>query len=179
MLYAAGLSNESGTTYTGSVPIRVVNLSLGSTGGGCGSSYRNSIQDVTDAGITVVSSSGNEAQEAPGAYGYPASCDNVISVAATAATGLRAYYSTYNDAVDIAAPGGDVGADVNADGYSDGVLAFDSDEDLAKYKQLKKTDRLIFILTGKKIVLARFVLRFCVFTFFVFFYVFLCFLEIF
>ena len=69
MLYAAGLSNESGTIYTGSVPIKVVNLSLGSSGGSCGSSYRNSIQDVTNAGITVVSSSGNEAVEAPGAYG--------------------------------------------------------------------------------------------------------------
>ena len=122
MLYAAGLSNESGTTYTGSVPIRVVNLSLGSTGGGCGSSYRNSIQDVTDAGITVVSSSGNEAVEAPGAYGYPASCENVISVGAVDPLNNRAYYSTYNDMVDIAAPGGTSGTDVNGDGQGDGIF---------------------------------------------------------
>ena len=134
MLYAAGLSNESGTTYTGSVPIRVVNLSLGSTGGGCGSSYRNSIQDVTDAGITVVSSSGNEAVEAPGAYGYPASCENVISVGAVDPLNNRAYYSTYNDMVDIAAPGGTSGTDVNGDGQGDGILAFDGNESLAVYQ---------------------------------------------
>ena len=134
MLFAGGLPNSTGTVYSGATPIKVMNLSLGSTGGGCSGSYQGVFNDLYDRNISVVSSSGNEAQEAPGAYGYPASCDNVISVAATAATGLRAYYSTYNDAVDIAAPGGDVGADVNADGYSDGVLAFDSDEDLAFYQ---------------------------------------------
>ncbi len=134
MLFAGGLPNSTGGVYSGDTPIKVMNLSLGSTGGGCSSSYQGVFNDLYDRNISVVSSSGNEAQEAPGAYGYPASCDNVISVAATAATGLRAYYSTYNDAVDIAAPGGDVGADVNADGFSDGVLAFDSDEDLAFYQ---------------------------------------------
>ena len=134
MLYAAGLSNESGTIYTGSVPIKVVNLSLGSSGGSCGSSYRNSIQDVTNAGITVVSSSGNEAVEAPGAYGYPASCENVISVGAVDPLNNRAYYSTYNDMVDIAAPGGTSGTDVNGDGQGDGILAFDGNESLAVYQ---------------------------------------------
>ena len=134
MLFAGGLPNSTGSVYAGTTPIKAMNLSLGSTGGGCSNSYQGVFNDLYDRNISVVASSGNEAQEAPGVYGYPASCENVISVAATAATGLRAYYSTYNDAVDIAAPGGDVGADVNADGYSDGVLAFDSDEDLAFYQ---------------------------------------------
>ena len=134
MLFAGGLPNSTGSVYQGTTPIKAMNLSLGSTGGGCSNSYQGVFNDLYDRNISVVSSSGNAAQEAPGAYGYPASCENVISVAATAANGLRAYYSTYNDAVDIAAPGGDVGADVNADGYSDGVLAFDSNEDLAFYQ---------------------------------------------
>ena len=134
LLFAGGLPNSTGSVYQGTTPIKAMNLSLGSTGGGCSSSYQGVFNDLYDRNISVVSSSGNAAQEAPGAYGYPASCENVISVGATAATGLRAYYSTYNDAVDIAAPGGDVGADVNADGYSDGVLAFDSNEDLAFYQ---------------------------------------------
>ena len=134
LLFAGGLPNSTGSVYQGATPIKAMNLSLGSTGGGCSSSYQGVFNDLYDRNISVVSSSGNAAQEAPGAYGYPASCENVISVGATAATGLRAYYSTYNDAVDIAAPGGDVGADVNADGYSDGVLAFDSNEDLAFYQ---------------------------------------------
>ena len=109
-------------------------MSLGSTGGSCGSTYQNAINDVYNRGITIVASSGNEAQEAPGFYGYPASCNNVISVAATDFLQNRAYYSTYNDQVDIAAPGGDVGTDANADGYGDGVLAFGSNEDLAFYQ---------------------------------------------
>ena len=134
LLFAGGLPNSTGSVYQGTTPIKAMNLSLGSTGGGCSSSYQGVFNDLYDRNISVVSSSGNAAQEAPGAYGYPASCENVISVGATAASGLRAYYSTYNDAVDIAAPGGDVGADVNADGYSDGVLAFDSNEDLAFYQ---------------------------------------------
>lgn len=131
LLYAAGLPNASNTIYQGSIPIKVVNMSLGSTGGSCGSTYQNVINDVYDRGITIVSSSGNEAQEAPGFYGYPASCNNVISVAATDYLRNRAYYSTYNDQVDIAAPGGDLTADLSADGYADGILAFDTNEDLS------------------------------------------------
>ncbi len=131
LLYAAGLPNASNTVYQGSTPIKVVNMSLGSAGGSCGSTYQNVINDVYDRGISIVASSGNEAQEAPGLYGYPASCNNVISVAATDYLRNRAYYSTYNDQVDIAAPGGDLTADLSADGYADGILAYDTNEDLS------------------------------------------------
>ena len=134
MLYSAGLQNESGTFYTGSIPIKVINLSLGSSGGSCGSSYTNSIKDVTDAGITVVAASGNEAIEEPGGFGYPASCENVISVASVDPVNNRAYYSTYNNMVDIAAPGGTTGTDINGDGQGDGILAFDGNESLAVYQ---------------------------------------------
>ena len=57
-------------------------MSLGSVGGCCVSSYQNAINDVYDRKLSIVSSSGNSAQEAPGSYGYPASCNNVISVGA-------------------------------------------------------------------------------------------------
>ena len=134
MLFAAGLSNETGTFYTGAVPIRVINLSLGSSGGSCGGSYTNGISDVTAAGLTVVAASGNEAIEAPGVYGFPASCDNVVSVGSVDPVNNRAYYSTYNDMVDIAAPGGTVGTDINGDGQGDGILAFDGNESLANYQ---------------------------------------------
>ena len=134
MLYSAGLSNETGTFYSGSTPIRVINLSLGSDGGGCSNAYNNAIGDVTAAGITVVSSSGNSAVESPGGYGYPASCPNVISVGAVDPINARAYYSTYNDMVDITAPGGTTGTDLNGDGQADGILAFDGNESLANYQ---------------------------------------------
>ena len=134
MLYSAGLPNSTGQTYTGSVPLKVVNLSLGSIGGGCSSSYRNAISDVTDNGVTVVSSSGNSAEEFPNSKGYPASCPNVISVAAVDPLSGRAYYSTFNEDVDVAAPGGTTGTDLNGDGQSDGILAFDGSESLSYYQ---------------------------------------------
>ena len=131
LLYAGGLPNASGVTYSGSTPIKVVNMSLGSTGSTCSGGYQGAINDLYERNISIVSSSGNSGVEE---YGSPSSCDNVISVAATEATGNRAYYSTSNDRVDIAAPGGDVGTDANADGYGDGVLAFGSNESLAFYQ---------------------------------------------
>ena len=134
MLFAAGLPNITGQIYSGSVPIKVVNMSLGSIGGGCSTAYRNAIGDVTDAGVTVVSSSGNSAEEDPGIKGYPASCENVISVGAVDPLSRRAYYSTYNDALDVAAPGGTTGTDLNGDGQPDGILAFDGSENLTYYQ---------------------------------------------
>jgi serine protease len=131
MLYAAKLPNFTNFVYTGSVPIRVINMSLGSLGNGCANSYRNAINDVTNTGITVVAASGNEAIEAPGAFGYPASCPNVISVGSVDPNKQRAYYSNYNNQVDIAAPGGTSGTDINGDGQGDGILAFDGSESLA------------------------------------------------
>ncbi len=131
LLYAGGFANGSGTVYSGDTPIKVVNMSLGSTGSTCSNAYQGAINDLYAVNISIVSSSGNSGVEE---YGSPASCNNVISVAATEATRNRAYYSTYNDLVDIAAPGGDVGTDANADGYGDGVLAFGSNEDLAFYQ---------------------------------------------
>lgn len=131
LLYAGGLPNGSGVTYSGATPIKVVNMSLGSTGSACSGGYQGAINDLYDRNISIVSSSGNSGTEE---YGSPSSCNNVISVAATEATGNRAYYSTSNDRVDIAAPGGDVGTDANADGYGDGVLAFGSNESLAFYQ---------------------------------------------
>lgn len=134
MLYSAGLSNSSAQIYSGSVPIRVINMSLGSIGGGCSTSWRNAINDLYNLGISIVSSAGNSGLEYPDYYGYPASCPNVISVAATDPAGNVAYYSQVNDLVDIAAPGGTVGTDINADGVADGVVAFDTNEDLYPYQ---------------------------------------------
>jgi subtilisin family serine protease len=131
LLYAGGLPNASGVTYSETIPIKVINMSLGSTGSSCAGGYQGAINDLYERNISIVSSSGNSGTEV---YGSPSSCNNVISVAATEATGNRAYYSTFNDLVDIAAPGGDLGADANADGYSDGVLAFGSNEDLAFFQ---------------------------------------------
>jgi serine protease len=114
--YAAGLENDSGT-----VPERtadIINLSLG------GSSSSQSEQDVytaaVNAGVIIVAAAGNSSTSTPS---YPAAYAGVISVSAVDLNSEPAYYSNFGSTIDIAAPGGDTSADVNGDGYPDGVLS--------------------------------------------------------
>jgi serine protease len=114
--YAAGLANDSGT-----VPDRradVINLSLG--GGAFSQSSQNLIDSVREAGVIVVAAAGNEASRTPS---YPASYNGVISVSAVDSQRQAASYSNFGDTIDIAAPGGNNGVDLNGDGYPDGVLS--------------------------------------------------------
>jgi hypothetical protein len=116
MLYAAGLPNDSG-----SLPDRradIINMSLGGTVRS--ETVANVIQRVRDEGVIVIASSGNDGD---GTIKYPASYEGVVSVGATDLLDQRSYFSTYNDFVDVAAPGGDVRVDENNDGYKDGVLS--------------------------------------------------------
>ena len=85
-------------------PSGVLNLSLGGSGA-CSSTYQNAINAAVAAGTVVVVAAGNS--NANAANYQPASCANVITVAATGHTGSRAYYSNYGATVEIAAPGGD------------------------------------------------------------------------
>jgi serine protease len=62
-------------------------------------------QAVARRGVTVVAGAGNSNADASGFT--PASCPDVIAVAATDITSRRAYYSNYGDNVTLAAPGGD------------------------------------------------------------------------
>ena len=89
-------------------PARVINLSLGGYGL-CGTTYQTAINDAVAAGAVVVVAAGNDADDA--AYYSPASCNNVITVAATGRGGdLAGDYSNYGNVVEISAPGGS-GAD--------------------------------------------------------------------
>ncbi|WP_158256105.1 S8 family peptidase [Corynebacterium sp. 13CS0277] len=85
-------------------PADVINMSLGGRGQ-CSRTYQKAIDKAVAYGATVVAAAGNDNRNA-GAY-QPASCNNVITVAATGETGSKAYYSNYGDVVDLAAPGGD------------------------------------------------------------------------
>ncbi|MDO8860289.1 S8 family serine peptidase [Haliea sp. E1-2-M8] len=114
--FAAGLPNDSGT-----VPARradIVNLSLG--GEGFSQINQQLYRDLRQAGVFAVSSAGNEASSAPG---YPAAYDSVISVSAVDIQRQITSYSNRGTTIDLAAPGGDSGPDVNGDGYPDGVLS--------------------------------------------------------
>ncbi|WP_223789330.1 S8 family serine peptidase [Marinicella meishanensis] len=102
--WAAGLS-VSGVPNNPN-PADVINMSLGSTvPSPCSSTYASAINAAVSAGATVVVAAGNDNSS----DGYPpGNCANVISVAAGARDGSRAYYSNFGSAIDITAPGGDL-----------------------------------------------------------------------
>ncbi|MFB6810531.1 S8 family serine peptidase [Streptomyces sp. NPDC056387] len=98
----------SGGTVAGvpanATPAKVINMSLGGSGA-CTTSYQNAINAAVARGTTVVVAAGNSNADAAGFS--PASCNNVVAVAATNRTGDRSFYSNYGAKVDVAAPGGE------------------------------------------------------------------------
>jgi serine protease len=91
-------------------PAKVINMSLGGTGP-CGPRYTDVIQRVRSRGVIVVVAAGNSDSDASNFS--PASCEGVITVAATNRAGARAYFgrpqagSNFGRIVKIAAPGGE------------------------------------------------------------------------
>lgn len=90
MLYAANQSD-----------VRIINSSFG------GSGQSQIIQDiinyiVLDRNCLIVASAGNDGNSSPS---YPASYDNVLSVAATGKNDEKASFSNFGTTVDISAPG--------------------------------------------------------------------------
>lgn len=119
--WAAGLPVPGVPDNT--TPARVMNMSLGGRGNcSVSPSTQSAINDAVAAGSAVVVAAGNEASDASGFL--PASCDNVITVAASDARGrLVSRYSNFGETVEILAPGGDTQRDDNGDGNPDGVLS--------------------------------------------------------
>jgi serine protease len=115
--YAAGMANDSGT-----LPARradIINLSLGCQN--CFSASEQTLfNQVRAAGVIVVAAAGNESTSQ---LLYPASYAGVVSVSAVAIDSSRAPYSNFGSMIDVAAPGGDISRDRNADGYADGILS--------------------------------------------------------
>ncbi|MEV8088396.1 S8 family peptidase [Streptomyces nigra] len=91
---------------------KVINMSLGG-GGSCTTATQSAINAAVSRGTTVVVAAGNS--NANAANYSPASCANVISVAAADRQGNRSSYSNYGTVVDIAAPGGETNS-VTANG---------------------------------------------------------------
>jgi len=115
--FAARLPNDSGTLPAQKAD--VVNLSLGCLG--CFSTTSQAVYDqVRAAGVVVVAAAGNENTSQ---LGYPASYAGVVSVSAVDLALARAPYSNFGPTVDVAAPGGNMAADRDANGYGDGVLS--------------------------------------------------------
>ncbi|MFC6979110.1 S8 family serine peptidase [Microbulbifer taiwanensis] len=133
--YAAGLENDSGT-----VPARradVINMSFG--GSGLSQTLQDAISDARATGVLLVAAAGNDNGDTPI---YPAAMKGVIAVSATDFNDDRAPYSNFGDWVDLAAPGGDMTADADGDGFSDGVLSTHVEESVANtagYARLQGT----------------------------------------
>lgn len=102
-----GVRWAAGLTVTGITnnpnPAKVINLSLGG-GGACTAAEQAAIDDVVNAGATVVVAAGNSNVNV--STTAPANCANVVAVAASTRDGGRASYSNFGSLIDLAAPGG-------------------------------------------------------------------------
>ena len=119
LLYLAGLPNDSGRTSP-TAQAAVVNLSLGFRQSECPGPIADAFAAARARGVIPIASAGNDNNAN---FAWPAGCPGVVSVSATDVIDQRAPYSSFGPNVDVAAPGGDVSVDRNADGYADGVLS--------------------------------------------------------
>jgi len=106
MLWSAGLHVNNVPDNPN--PAKVLNLSLGG-GGSCSNTEQNAIDTINNTGAIIVVAAGNENSDAINSS--PGNCNGVITVAASAKDGGRAYYSNYGNIVEITAPGGDKNKD--------------------------------------------------------------------
>jgi thermitase len=111
--------NTASTSATSSAIIfaadhgaRVINLSLGWWG--ASSTMQSAVDYAWKKGAVIIASAGNSGD---GTLHYPASLNNVVSVAATDSSGYRASFSAYNSAVDVAAPGVSIYTTASGGGY--------------------------------------------------------------
>lgn len=83
--------------------VDVINMSLG---GAYFTDIENTaIQNAYNAGIAVFAAAGNESTNGKA---YPASYDNVCSIASLQQNGKKSSFTNFNDAVDLAFPGSDI-----------------------------------------------------------------------
>ena len=115
--YAADLENDAGVRPRDGAA-DVINLSLG--GPDAARVTEEAVRDARAAGSLIVAAAGNDAAGSPF---YPAAYADVISVSAIDINEGLAPYSNFGDTIAVAAPGGDMSADRDGDGFPDGVLS--------------------------------------------------------
>jgi serine protease len=114
-----------GIRYAVNARADVINLSLNFARNYVpGAALRDAFAQARAAGVVVVAASGNTGE---GRVLYPAAFPDVISVGAVRLDATTGYavtsYSNTGEALDLVAPGGASGQDVNGDGLWDGDLA--------------------------------------------------------
>ncbi len=95
----------------------VINLSLG--GFESGKTLHNAVKYAFEHNVVLVAAAGN--------FGgppllYPAAYRECIAVGAVRYDKMLSWYSTYDEGIELVAPGGDITVDQNNDGYPDGIL---------------------------------------------------------
>lgn len=121
--WAGGLipaESETGDPIWNENPADIINLSIGLFRT-CPSSLQDAIDAVVERGAIVVAAAGNA--QIPADLYSPASCNNVITVAASDARGHLTEYTNFGDKIDIVAPGGALDRDDDGDGRPDGILS--------------------------------------------------------
>lgn len=110
-----------GISYAWQNGAHVINMSLGGPPGDSTGLHvvHLAIINATNNGSVVVCAAGNAGVEQ---LSYPAGFPECIAVGATDWDNDLAPYSQYGYGLDISAPGGNTGEDLNEDGYVDGVL---------------------------------------------------------
>lgn len=99
--WAVGI-NPPGITVSNANPVKVINMSLGSTGA-CGALYTEAFRDANARGAVVVVAAGNSAGEP---VDSPANCAGALAVTGLRHVGTKVGFSSMGPEVAIAAPGG-------------------------------------------------------------------------
>ncbi len=110
-----------GIRYAADNGARVINMSIGRTGGGPATVIEEAIRYAVSRGVFVAVAGGNEADEGnpPSRPAQPApGINGMVAVAAVGRSLERAFYSTTNAYIEMAAPGGDQ----RRDGTIGGIL---------------------------------------------------------
>jgi hypothetical protein len=132
--WLAGIDIE-GVPPVGPDRVGVINLSLGADRT-CGEFEREVYGEIIDAGVVVVAAAGNDGNDI--GTGAPANCPGVIAVGAVDASLELAPYSSFDERIDVLAPGGD---------DDDGILSCDG-ADPHGYQVLSGTSMAAPHVTG-------------------------------
>lgn len=118
-------------------PADVVNMSLGGAAA-CSAVWQAALDFVAEDVIVVVAAGNANVNVSNFA---PAGCAGVITVGATDRADERSWYSNYGSRIDVMAPGGDTGEDLDLDGFPDGVysLGLNDNTDVFSYDYMQGT----------------------------------------
>jgi serine protease len=105
MLWAAGIHVDG--VPDNPYPAKIENLSIGAEGS-CPASYQDIIDQLTQLGVLIVASAGNEG----GLVAAPANCPGVAAIAGLRQAGTKVGYSNLGPEIALGAPAGNCGTAV-------------------------------------------------------------------